>query len=213
MKETLVVMSSNREMEPETRASLKALRKNGAAFLHETGSADVAFARCRALSMACEALRGACHDRSVVVMMDDDIEVELDQVQALVTQARIRKEATAMAYATRNSTLAAMRWDQAPGRWLVGLGCVAIPRRLLLELEQASESFEVMGQAFSAFTWSGPDRGVWVAEDYRLSMRLGGVHLLPIAAGHIKKIALLPDQQTLDEIAGHDAAKVFAQNE
>jgi len=32
-------------------------------------------------------------------------------------------------------------------------------------------------------------------------MRLGGVALLPVAAGHIKKTTLLPDDDTLRRIA------------
>jgi hypothetical protein len=206
MKGTLIVMSSNREMEPETRASLQVLRRAGAGFLLQAGVPDVAMARCQALSFACEALRGDAADRSVVLMLDDDMEVDLDAAQAVVTQARIRKCATAAAYATKMTTLAGTRWKDSPtpGRWLVGLGCVAIPSRLLLHLEKLSESFEIQGKVYSAFTWCGPEKGTWVAEDYRLSMRLGGVHLLPIAVGHVKKATLLPDDETLQRIANDE---------
>lgn len=206
MKGTLIVMSSNREMEPETRASLQVLRRAGAGFLLQAGVPDVAMARCQALSFACEALRGDAADRDVVLMLDDDMEVDLDAAQAVVTQARIRKCATAAAYATKMSTLAGTRWKESPipGRWLVGLGCVAIPSRLLLHLEKRSESFEIQGKVYSAFTWCGPEKGTWVAEDYRLSIRLGGVDLLPIAVGHIKKATLLPDDETLQRIAKNE---------
>jgi len=204
MKQTLIVMSAyTGEMEPETRESLTVLRRAGAGFLMQAGVPDVAVARCQALSFACEALRGEAADRDVVLMLDDDMEVELETAQTVVTQARIRKCATAAAYATKMSTLAGTRWKAGPtpGRWLVGLGCVAIPKRLLFELEAQSESFEIRGKAYSAFTWCGPEKGTWIAEDYRLSMRLGGVALLPVAAGHIKKTTLLPDDDTLRRIA------------
>lgn len=204
MKKTLIVMSAyTGEMEPETRASLALLRRAGAGFLLQSGVPDVAMARNQALSFACEALRGEAADRDVVLMLDDDMEVDVDAAQTVVMQARIRKYATAAAYATKLSTLAGTRWKAGPtpGRWLVGLGCVAIPKRLLFELEEQSESFEMRGKAYSAFTWCGPEKGVWVAEDYRLSMRLGGVYLLPVAVGHIKKTTLLPDDDTLSRIA------------
>jgi len=202
MKGTLIVMSSNREMEPETRGSLQVLRRAGAGFMLQSGIPDVAMARCLALTFACEALRADAADRDVVLMLDDDMEVELEAAQAVVTQARIHKCATSAAYATRNSALAGTRWKEAPrsGRWLVGLGCVAIPKRLLFELEAETERFEQDKRSISAFTWCGPEKGVWIAEDYRLSMRLGGVVLLPIAVGHVKKTTLLPDDETLERI-------------
>lgn len=204
MRQTLIVMSAyTGEMEPETRESLLKLRRAGAGFMMQSGVPDVAVARCQALSFACEALRGEAADRDVVLMMDDDMEVDVDAAETVVAQARLRKCATAAAYATKMSTLAGTRWKEGPtpGRWLVGLGCVAIPKKLLFELEEESESFEIRGKAYSAFTWCGPEKGTWIAEDYRLSMRLGGVVLLPVAAGHIKKTTLLPDDDTLARIA------------
>ena len=71
MKNTLVVMSSNRELEKQTKATLQNLSNLGAMLLMERGSADVAFARCRALSWACEKLREH-PERDVVLMIDDD---------------------------------------------------------------------------------------------------------------------------------------------
>ena len=199
MKKTLILMSSNREMEPETRQSLRVLTKLGAALLQETGSSDVAFARCRALSWACEHLRGELADRDVVLMLDDDMEVPEEVAQGVVDKARELGKPCAAAYATRTSKLAAQRWKD--NLWLSGLGCMAIPVSMLFELEQRCESFEMMGKVLTAFTWSGPDRGRWVSEDYRLSIQLGGVHLLPLPAGHVKKATLLPDDETLEKIA------------
>lgn len=199
MKSTLVVMSSNREMEPQTRQSLNALVRLGAIRLMENGSSDVAFARCRALSFACEQLREKCPERDVVLMLDDDMEVPEDVAQQVVTAARSSGVATSACYATITAKLAATRWKD--DRWLVGLGCIAIPTALLFALEQRSESFEMMGRLYSAFTWSGPHQGHWVAEDYRLSMNLGGVRLLPLPVGHIKKGCILPDDETLERIA------------
>lgn len=198
MKKTLIVMSSNREMEKQTLATVNALAALGAARLMEVGSSDVAFARCRALSFACEHLRNM-PERDVVLMLDDDMEVPSSTAQAVVDHARTTGKAGAAAYATITAKLAATRWKD--GLWMVGLGCVAIPRALLLELEASSDSFELNGKAYTAFTWSAAEKGVWVAEDYRLSQRLGGVHLLPLGVGHIKKGSLWPDDETLALIA------------
>jgi hypothetical protein len=200
MKKSIIVMSSNREMEAATKKTLQALTDGGALVLLETGSSDVAFARCRALSWACETLR-EYPERDVVLMLDDDMEVPAETAQRLVDEARSRGRACSAVYATLNSKVAAARWHERPGLWLVGLGCVAIPRALLLELEERAESFEVNGRFYSAFTWSGPEEGSWVAEDFRLSKSLGGVHLCPLAVGHIKKGALWPDDETLARLA------------
>jgi len=200
MKSTLVVMSSNREVEKQTRNTLQNLATLGAMLLVETGSADVAFARCRALSWACEKLR-EYPERDIVLMLDDDMEVPAETAQALVDKARELGRACSAVYATLSAKVAAARWADHPGLWLVGLGCVAIPRTLLLELEQRSELFDVNGRSYSAFTWSGPDNGSWIAEDFRLSINLGGVHLCPLAVGHIKKGALWPDDDTIERLA------------
>lgn len=200
MKNTIVVMSSNREVERQTKNALQNLANLGAMLLMETGSSDVAFARCRALSWACDMLREH-PDRDIVLMLDDDMDVPVETAQALADQARERGRACSAVYATLTAKVAASRWADHPGLWLVGLGCVAIPRALLLALEERSESFEVSGRFYSAFTWSGPENGGWVAEDYRLSINLGGVHLCPLAVGHIKKGALWPDDETLEQLA------------
>jgi hypothetical protein len=205
MKNVIVVMSSNREIEPVTKKTLQAITDLGGLVLLETGSSDVAFARCRALSWACETLR-EYPDRDVVLMLDDDMEVPTETAQALVDEARELRRPCSAIYATLSSKVAAVRWHERPGLWLVGLGCLAIPRALLLDLEEVSESFEVNGRFYSAFTWSGPEDGGWIAEDFRLSKNLGGVKLCPLAVGHIKKGALWPDDETLARLAASDAA-------
>jgi len=194
-------MSSNRELEKQTKTTLQSLANLGAMVLMETGSADVAFARCRALSWACEKLREH-PDRDVVLMLDDDMEVPAETALALTDKARELGRACSAVYATLTAKVAASRWQGHPGLWLVGLGCIAIPRALLLELEQRSELFELDDRSYRAFTWSGPENGAWVAEDFRLSINLGGVHLCPFPVGHIKKGALWPDDETIERLAG-----------
>jgi hypothetical protein len=200
MKNTIVVISSNRGLEKQTKASLAAMQAAGAMALMETGSADVAFARNRALSWACNKLRDF-PERDSILMMDDDMEVPLETGQALLDKARALQRPTAAVYSTLHARIAAARWPEKPGWWLCGLGIVAIPRALLLELEERSESYEQLGTYYTAFCWTGPYQGGWIAEDFRLSMNLGGVHLMPLGVGHIKKGALWPDDETLANIA------------
>ncbi len=211
MQNTIVVMSSNRELEKQTKNTLQELSNQGAMLLMERGSADVAFARCRALSWACEKLR-EYPDRDIVLMLDDDMEVPVETARALADKARELGRACSAVYATLTAKVAASRWPSHPGLWLVGLGCIAIPRALLLDLEERSESFEVNGRFYSAFTWCGPHDGGWVAEDFRLSINLGGVHLCPLAVGHIKKGALWPDDETLEQLAGDSIVVPAAQS-
>jgi hypothetical protein len=200
MNKTIVLISSNRGMEPETRALVSTLQRAGGLLLLETGSADVAYARNRGLSFACEALREYT-ERDTVLMIDDDMSFSGETAQLLVDRSRELGIAVSGAYATKTSKLAGCRWPEAPGRWLVGLGGIAIPRALLLSLEAASVSFESAGRFLSQFTWCSAENGGWVAEDYRLSKRLGGVHLEPVGLGHVKKGELWPDDETIAAIA------------
>lgn len=204
MKTTIIVMSSNREIEAATKKSLQNLTDLGALVLLETGSSDVAFARCRALSWTCDTLREH-PERDIVLMLDDDMDVPVETAQALAAEARRTGRACSAVYATLRSKVAAVRWSERPGLWLVGLGCIAIPRALLLGLEERSESFEINGRFYSAFTWCGPEDGSWIAEDFRLSKNLGGVTLCPLAVGHIKKGALWPDDETLARLASPES--------
>lgn len=200
MNKTIVLVSSNREISIKTQDTLAALGQLGARRLLQRGSPDVAFARCQALTWACNALRDE-PERDMVLMLDDDIWAESDVAQALVDAARERGRACSAVYTTVTGKLAASRWPHDPGLWLTGLGCLAIPAKLLLELEQAAPSFEMQGHVYSGFTWCVPEKGQWIAEDYRLCMNLGGVHLLPLKVAHMKTWPLWPNENTLKKVA------------
>lgn len=202
LRKTVIVVSTLRDLARPTRDCIRELQRAGALYIEQQGVPDVAFARCIALSEVCNALRGPVPERDVVLMMDDDMIVDREAAEAVVTAARAEGVAASAAYATIKSTLAGTRWKDSPisGRWLAGLGCLAIPKELLFKLEQQSESVELLGKVYSAFTWCGPEKGVWVAEDYRLSMRLGGVRMLPVAVGHLKPWPLFPDEETIEKI-------------
>ncbi len=209
MKSTIVLMSSNREVAELTKKLVTQMQRAGAFFLKENGSSDVTLARNRALSMCCETLRNF-PERDVVLMLDDDMVMDLDVAQQLVSAARSTGEPTSGAYATATSMLAGCRWKKTPSRWLVGLGCLALPSARLLELEQRSESFKISDRMYSEFTWSSAEEGEWFSEDYRLSMNLGGVVLLPVAVGHVKKGTIWPDDVTLERIAKEEPLEPHA---
>ena len=206
MNGVILLISSNRQMAVPTATCVNEMRRAGAQLILEMGSSDVSQARNSALNAACKAL----HERpelDCVLMLDDDIICPLGVARELVGEARSSGVACSAAYATGDARLAGSRWFQdgkpwADGRvrWQVGLGCLAIPRALLLELEQKSESYEVRGRVLTMFTWSKAENGEWVAEDYRLSRQLGGVNLMPLGVGHWKHGEYFPDDETLAAI-------------
>lgn len=209
MKNTIVVLSTNRETQRVTRERIAQMRRVGAQYVEQSGCADVALARCISLTGACNALRmlNAQQDGrqfDTILMVDDDMQFELDQVQELINHTRAHNTPASAAYATMHGTLAASPIDEgyfARQLWKTGLGLIAIPATLLLMLEKKSQKFELRNGTYSEFTHSRarPD-GAWWSEDYTLCERLGGVHLLPIAVGHLKTIPIFPDDQTIASI-------------
>lgn len=219
MKNTLIVTSSNRQMELATTRSIHACVVRGARRLEQTGSADVVFARNAALSDACRALRSVAATASpidVVLMVDDDMEFAAEGAEHLVEQARVRGRACSAVYVTINQLPAAHAWKKGPdGKqlWLVGLGLVAIPAWRLLDLESTAKPYKSRSNAngqkvdleYREFCWSGVESGLWKSEDFTLCERLGGVHLLPIEAGHRKTITLWPPLTFLEKLREADS--------
>ena len=184
------------------------LRMLGAGYQLNRGVADVAFARNQALSWVCQVLREQ-PKRDMVLMIDDDIFAEPGTIQEIVTRTRRLQQPCTAVYTTKESKLAGARLQSKPGFWLFGLGCMAIPRTALLNLEARSESYEHDGKRYTAFCSTGPERGVWIAEDFRLCLNLGGVRLLPIGVAHVKRWPLWPGKQTLEKL--HEEAKEHEQ--
>lgn len=208
MKRTIVVISYNRPIQEPTRALLGDLMKQGVAVVTQNGCADVALARNLALTGACQAYRQLLEKagpdtpaRDTFLMLDDDMLFTLDQVQTLIEHTRETGVAASAMYATAVGTLAAMRLrepiDNEAQRWVTGLGMLAIPAALMLELEQRSETFPLKKGRHTAFTCSAMFEGHWYSEDYTLTRLLGGVHLLPMAVGHLKTIPIYPDAETV----------------
>lgn len=214
MKQTLIVTSSNRHMESNTRDGIDICCHLGARWVRQTLSADVAFARCRALTMAAQLIMKAERPVDVVLMIDDDIDFDARRAQRLVDECRARNRPCSGVYATLSGTPAAAPF-RSTGKhhtWLVGLGFLTIPALEVLRLYDESPEFaylsssngKVHRQLFREFTWSGARDGVWKAEDYNLCERLGGVDLLPIEVGHLKTIPLGPSKSVIDQLKKAD---------
>lgn len=214
MKNLVLVTSSNRNPERHTARLWQALRSAGAVHVAQEGSPDVAFARNMALTWAVELLQKN-ETLDVVLMMDDDMVSQLDTVQTLAARAIASRRPCSGVYATQSGHLAATRWKvggvqrrDADGRmlWLVGLGCLAIPRAVLLDFYARAERFTYRNEVLTQFCWTKAESGEWWAEDYVLSRNLGGVRLEALGFGHVKKVPLWADAETLQAIASDEGA-------
>lgn len=206
MENTLLVCSSNRQIDERTRQCIVALTRLGMPFLHQKGSADIAYARNLALTAACDFL-DKHPEMKTVLMVDDDMTFTPEQALDLIMHSRSTGVPASGVYGTLNGIVAGIRHRNIkPQLWLVGLGLLAVPREKLMILRDASVRYETNDQSefkhAYQFTWTGvdPETSQWVAEDFRLCERFGGVHLLPIPLGHVKSVEIFPDESTLDQV-------------
>jgi hypothetical protein len=209
VKSLIVLVSSNREINPSTAACITKLQREGASYVVQRGSSDVALARNLALSQAYDLLAEPRFD--AVLMVDDDMLFETAQAAELVAHVRKTKHAASAVYATSGKTTACTRDPEtiaklngqlAPcGAWLAGCGFLAIHREALQRVAYNSETFHWNGRECRAFTKTHVLNGRWWSEDYWLSLRLGGVDVLPMAVGHIKLCPIYPNDDTLALIA------------
>lgn len=204
MQNVIVSVATNRPTPRATQADLDSLMKAGAMMLRSEGSSDVAFARNIQLSFALHTLRTHA-EREVVLCIDDDMRFNVAQAAELCAHA-VRNQCPASAvYPTAVSEIAARSDWAPPGKWLAGLGFLAIPAAALSALAKASPEFRWReGETLWEFTQSAlhevDGHARWYGEDYWLCHRLGGVDLLPIDVGHLKTIPLVVDEATLRKI-------------
>lgn len=212
MKEVLVVCSSNRAVEYETTVLLSSLLSLGAGYAEQRNSADVCFARNYALTIVLEVLKKGDRKFDTVFMLDDDMYCDTDTVKKLVDASQHHKTACSGQYISSKGKAVAKLWPAGSSavksvlpRYLTGIGCLAIPANMVLELAEKSEQYcyddDDPNKLVTEFTWSGGDispfgtgRREWVGEDYRLCMRLGGVILCPYKVAHIKKQLMIPKE-------------------
>ena len=207
MDHTIAICTSHRGASDETLASLKALQAAGATVRVWSGLADVALARNIHLTRALREISGTSTD--VMLLVDDDMEISVDVAQRLVSKARATDRAVSACYATKTGHLAATRCASG---WLTGLGSLAVTvSRIAALAAESSLCRTVNGETAYAFTWTGPEsqagaEPIWFSEDYRLCERLQGVLLEPVAAGHLKRIALYPDGETIARLTDEEEA-------
>lgn len=200
MKRTLLVYSCNHTLQLKTSAAIGACSRAGAAIVEQAGTSDVAVARNAALTLACAALEAG--EQDVVLMVDADMAFTLQQAQSIVDHVRKTGIAASGCYIVgggEKARLAATPFNN--GRWLTGLGFLAIPAAMLLKLREVSPKFECVEGELHEFTSSGPalsseGKRIWITEDTRFTSRLGGVELLPMAIGHIKTAVGMPGDET-----------------
>jgi hypothetical protein len=203
MQKTIALCTHNRPIHSQTNQALHAIRRAGAALIdHADAPTDVTLGRNLGLSAACAQL-DRMPGRDLVLLVDDDIVFTLADAQALADHARATGWPASAMYSTRSGELAASEWGNygavgARPLWLTGLGLIAIPAAKLLALRSASECFDE-GDKYG-FTRSGVDGGQYLSEDFTLCKRLGGVHLLPVPVGHVKTIAIYPNDETVKAI-------------
>lgn len=196
-----IVCTSHRGASQETQASMQAA---GVPFFTLTGVSDTALARNMAFATALN--RAKETGRDVIIFCDDDMTFQAPGLAALVDVATATGEAVSALYLLANGKAAARcvepceEWTKA--RWWTGLGLLVVPVEKLETMAARSE--KITGHDgvpdFWAFTWSGPDSGRWMSEDYRFCKRLGGVILAPVASGHVKPVPLIPDAVSLEQV-------------
>lgn len=227
MKKTLIVMSTNRGLHPETLDAVRALRNAGARLVQQSGASDVSLARNHALSIACRALeQPGATDIDTILMVDDDMVFSVDDAQRLVDRTRETRAPASGCYVQKGGQPAASAPPKElcseaeldklpgavraflgnvpirPGSWLVGLGFLAFPVVDLVDLRSASTPFVLRGETMFEFVRSSAIVGHWISEDYCLSARLGGVELMAsIPVGHLKTVALYPAESILEKVA------------
>lgn len=216
MDRTLIVCVSHHGVSLDTQVCTTELQRHGAKLICATGVADVALARNQALTRALVTLPETKAD--VMLLVDDDMVWTLTAAAKLVGLARETGDAWSAAYATKDGKLAAtpLDWDakRSDGLRMVGLGFCAIPTTRMMELAQTAGGGVVGpdGAKVIPFCCCGvvtPEHdGVprWCSEDYWLCRRLGGVRLAPyVSAGHLKRVPLWPDDETMRKLAEGEA--------
>jgi hypothetical protein len=215
VKNTLIVYSTNRLIERETYISLLPLLAQGAGIIEQHGSPDVSYARIVALNLVMRRIRKEPGKFDTVLMIDDDMVFPTGTVESIVTASRKLGKPVSGCYVGAHGRICAAPYADT-GLYLTGLGCLAIPAGMMFDLEAESASFMADdGIKLRQFTWSGVGHVVadgvreWIAEDFRLCMQLGGVHVLPIALGHVKKRILYPSDENMAEFL--DPQKMVAE--
>lgn len=205
MKRTLVLLLTYRGAAEDTRLSLEALQRSGARSWGLKGTADVALGRSWLLS---EALRiSAGTDIDTFLCIDDDMVFHVEDAEALVGASRESGDLVSGIYGTSKASAALTKWRN--GRWLTGMGFMAVPVARLREKEHELPMLADNNPPVTAWAQSGLHPaygGRWTCEDYWFCLHWDGVRVAPVGVGHLKTIAIWPDEESIAAIvAGGDS--------
>jgi hypothetical protein len=210
MAKRLLVCSSYDGVSQQTQRGINECLKQGWATYIQTGCADVALARNIALTAILDQVPD--DDQNAILMVDDDIVFTLQDAERICAMACDTGQAVSAIYPTADGRMAAMRLKpkhaETEPMFLTGLGFLAIPANCFHELVEDSEQTTHAGKQLVVFTWTAPanwderqsyeNTSMWLSEDYRLTLRLGGVLLAKLGVGHLKEVPLYPDKETLE---------------
>jgi hypothetical protein len=219
----VAVLSYSGSPPRQTRDSIAQLR--GCPMFGREGISDVTLGRAVLLTAVCDDPRAQRYDQhgaplpsdtptfDTVLLVDDDMVFTREAAERLVEKARKTQRAVSACYVTADGYSTATTWPAAvkgnakgpDGElpFLVGLGLCAVPMRLLQRIASERPRVRVNAdQQVIPFCTSGPDYsvGAWTSEDHSLCYALGGVLVEPVPAGHLKRIALYPDAESMARI-------------
>lgn len=193
----------------ECRSCLAQLRPQE--LLMQLGCSDVALARNRLFTSALD----HCDKHpnvDQILCIDDDMIWEPHVPLQLVEVARQTGRPASAVYANIGGRIAAAQLEGLePDRlgrptWLVGLGFCVIPVAALRVVAANLERCSVSDGTVIPFCTKGPQHKpgggyYWESEDFSISRRLGGVQLEALEVGHVKRLPIWPNQETIEAIA------------
>jgi hypothetical protein len=199
MEKTLILMVTRTTPSAETQECID--RLGCPSIIKLRGMANLPKARSHAFDQALTATEGTEID--TVLCLDDDMVFKTEEIVRLVDFARTRNELVS-AVALSHAGIVAARphtplVTRVRKRWLSGLSCMAIP---LARLRQAAQNLSLVHGKLLPRPWclTGEHEqlpGEWIGEDLWFCLHFDGVEMVPIAVGHLKPIAIWPDDATL----------------
>lgn len=203
MKNTLVLVTSNRDVKKLTSRALAQLVAHGAGRLDLDDVGDITLARNLGLTRALTVMMGKASRFDVLLCVDDDMLFTVDQAQRLVDFVRAHDKPASGAYVLGTGAIAAQHFQR--DRWLTGCGFLAMHRlhleKLAIESQRGRPTadsrewlFEFCTSGFRVRALPEGEMLVWEPEDFSLTRRLGGVVLLPMSLGHVKPNVMRPPE-------------------
>lgn len=198
LKHVWVQCVSHRGVSARTSRFLAELEDQGALRDEREGSSDLPLARNKGITEVL--LRAPSADRSVLLLVDDDISASVESVVRLCAWPRADAPDHPFrsgVYVNKGVELAATPYEN--NLHLTGLGLFAARIPDLRAVAQQLRTVRIPNnKVVFPFCTSGPIGGQWYPDDYSMTARLGGVWLDPdCPARHEKLAVLVPTDATL----------------